>query len=248
MTEPARTHTPPADPGRAFDLVMFDLDGTLIETAPEIADATNDTLAQFGLPLVTQQQVNDWIGHGTQTLLVQALAASRQTTEPAVRAAADFADISAAFVRHYGQRCGTRSHLYPHVREVLAVLKGQGVKLAVVTNKEARYTQVVLDAHALGPVFDRVISGDTLATKKPTPVGIEACLAQFGVARERALFVGDSSIDAATARNAGVAVWLLPYGYNMGQPIAACAPDRVVTDFLALLAPPPAPVAANSGM
>lgn len=232
---------------RAFDLVMFDLDGTLIETAPEIADATNDTLTQFGLPPVTQQQVNDWIGHGTQTLLVQALAASRQTTESAVRSAADFADISAAFVRHYGQRCGTRSHLYPLVREVLAVLKGQGVKLAVVTNKEDRYTQVVLDAHALDPVFDRVISGDTFATKKPTPVGIEACLAQFGVARERALFVGDSSIDVATARNAGVAVWVLPYGYNMGQPIAACAPDRVLADFAALLAPQPAPVRAEAG-
>lgn len=218
----------------AFDLVMFDLDGTLIETAPEICDATNDTLTQFGLPPVTQQQVNDWIGHGTQTLLVQALAAAGNSTQEAVRGAANFADISAAFVRHYGQRCGTRSHLYPQVREVLAELKGQGVRLAVVTNKEARYTQVVLDAHQLAPVFDRVISGDTFATKKPTPVGIEACLTQFGVARERALFVGDSSIDVATARNAGVAVWVLPYGYNMGQPIEAAGADRVIADFSVL--------------
>jgi phosphoglycolate phosphatase len=220
-----------------FQLVMFDLDGTLIETAPEIADATNDTLTQFGLPAVTQQQVNDWIGHGTQTLLVQALAAAQGTSQAAVRAAANFADISAAFVQHYGQRCGTRSHLYPHVREVLHALQEQGVKLAVVTNKEQRYTQVVLDAHQLAPLFDRVISGDTFATKKPTPVGIEACLAQFGVPRERALFVGDSSIDVATARNAGVAVWVLPYGYNMGKPIESCQADRVVADFSALVAP-----------
>ncbi len=220
---------------RAWDLVMFDLDGTLIETAPEIADATNDTLAQFGLRLVTQQQVNDWIGHGTQTLLVQALAASRGTTEAAVREAADFAAINAAFVQHYGQRCGSRSHLYPHVREVLHALKAQGVKLAVVTNKEGRYTQVVLDAHQLAPVFDRVVSGDTLATKKPHPLGIQSCLGQFGVAPARALFVGDSSIDVATAKAAGVTVWALPYGYNMGQPIAACQPDRVIADFSALL-------------
>lgn len=219
-----------------FDLVMFDLDGTLIETAPEICDATNDTLAQFGRPLVTQAQVNDWIGHGTQTLLVQALAAAGGTTTDAVRQAADFAAISAAFVGHYGQRCGTRSHLYPYVREVLHILKGRGVKLAVVTNKEQRYTQVVLDAHQLAPLFDRVISGDTFATKKPTPVGIEACLAQFGVARERALFVGDSSIDVATARNAGVPVWVLPYGYNMGEPIEATQADRVIPDFSALVA------------
>lgn len=219
----------------AFDLVMFDLDGTLIETSPEIADATNDTLAQFGLPLVTQQQVNDWIGHGTQTLLVQALATVQGISKEAVRAADNFAAISAAFVLHYEQRCGTRSHLYPHVREVLDTLKGQGVKLAVVTNKEGRYTQVVLDAHQLGPVFDRVISGDTLPTKKPTPVGIQACMAQFGVARERALFVGDSSIDVATARNAGVPVWALPYGYNMGEAIESCQPDRVIADFSALV-------------
>lgn len=220
---------------RAWDLVMFDLDGTLIETAPEIADATNDTLAQFGLPPVTQQQVNDWIGHGTQTLLVQALAASRRTTEAAVRAAADFAAINAAFVQHYGQRCGTRSHLYPHVREVLQTLKAQGVKLAVVTNKEGRYTQVVLDAHQLAPVFDQVVSGDTLATKKPHPLGVQSCLSQFGVSPERALFVGDSSIDVATAKAAGVTVWALPYGYNMGQPIAACEPHRVIADFSALV-------------
>lgn len=227
---------PPAAPQRAFDLVMFDLDGTLIETAPEIADATNDTLTQFGLAQVTQQQVNDWIGHGTQTLLVQALAASRQTSQEAVRQAEDFAAISAAFVVHYGQRCGSRSHLYPQVREVLHILKAQGVKLAVVTNKEDRYTQVVLDAHRLAPLFDRVISGDTLPTKKPDPAGIAACLAQLGVDRARALFVGDSSIDVATARNAGVAVWVLPYGYNMGQPIEACQPDRVIADFSALTA------------
>lgn len=220
-----------------FDLVMFDLDGTLIETAPEIADATNDTLTQFGLPAVTQQQVNDWIGHGTQTLLVQALAAAQGISQEGVRAASHFADISTAFVRHYGQRCGTRSHLYRYVREVLHILKGQGVKLAVVTNKEQRYTQVVLDAHQLAPLFDRVISGDTFATKKPTPVGIEACLAQLGVPRERALFVGDSSIDVATARNAGVPVWVLPYGYNMGEPIEATGADRVIADFSALVAP-----------
>jgi phosphoglycolate phosphatase len=223
-------HKPP------FDLVMFDLDGTLIETAPEICDATNDTLAQFGRSAVTQDQVNDWIGHGTQTLLVQALATVDGISTDAVRQAADFADISAAFIRHYGQRCGTRSHLYPYVREVLHILKGQGVKLAVVTNKEQRYTQVVLDAHQLAPLFDRVISGDTFATKKPTPVGVEACLAQAGVSKDCALFVGDSSIDAATARNAGVPVWLLPYGYNMGEPITSCHPDRVIADFSALVA------------
>jgi phosphoglycolate phosphatase len=139
--------------------------------------------------------------------------------------------MAAVYAGFYQQRCGSRSHLYPQVRETLHRLRAQGVKLAVVTNKESRYTRVVLDAHQLMPLFDEVVSGDSFATKKPDPVGVLHCLAKFGVARERTLFVGDSSIDAATARNAGVAVWLLPYGYNMGQPIDACAPDRVIADF-----------------
>ncbi|MFZ2296522.1 MAG: HAD-IA family hydrolase [Polaromonas sp.] len=218
-----------------FDLVMFDLDGTLIETAPEICDAVNDTLRRFDLPEVVQQQVNDWIGHGTRELLIQALAYSGKADVAAVRVSDSFALVATEFDRHYQRRCGTRSHLYPQVREALTGLRARGVKLAVVTNKEGRYTATVLDAHHLMPLFDRVVSGDTLPTKKPDPEGIQSCLAAFEVPRHRALFVGDSSIDVATARNAGVAVWALPYGYNMGQPIEACAPDRVIADCSMLL-------------
>ena len=218
-----------------FDLIMFDLDGTLIETAPEICDAVNDTLRHFDLKAVTQQQVNDWIGHGTRALLIQALAVSRSTDVASVRASDSLGLITAEFDQHYQRRCGTRSHLYPQVRETLIALRQRGVKLAVVTNKEGRYTATVLGAHQLAPLLDSVVSGDTLATKKPDPAGIQSCLSRFGVSRDRALFVGDSSIDVATARNAGVAVWALPYGYNMGQPIEACAPDRVIADCSALL-------------
>ena len=221
-------HTP-------FDLVMFDLDGTLIATAPEIADAVNDTLRRFDLPEVTQSQVNGWIGRGTQELLLLALAFSGKTDVATVRASDRFALLLAEFDQHYQRRCGTRSQLYPQVRETLAALRAVGVKLALVTNKEGRYTSTVLKAHQLTPLFDRVVSGDTLLTKKPDPAGIQSCLAAFGVLRQRALFVGDSSIDVATARNAGVPVWALPYGYNMGQPIEACAPDRVIADCSLLL-------------
>ncbi len=218
-----------------FDLVMFDLDGTLIETAPEICDAVNDTLQHFGLAQVAQEQVDRWIGHGTRELLVQALGQVRRLTVDEVRRCDDLPLIAAEFDRHYQRRCGTRSHLYPYVREVLQTLRGQGVRLAVVTNKEARYTRTVLAAHDLEPMFDRVVSGDTLPTKKPDPAGIHSCLAQFQVDAARALFVGDSSIDVASARNAGVPVWAMPYGYNMGQPIEACGPDRVIPDFRQLL-------------
>lgn len=218
-----------------FDLVMFDLDGTLIETAPEIFDAVNDTLRRFDLPDVTQQQVNDWIGHGTRELLIQALAYTGKTNDAAVRASDSLVLIAAEFDKNYQLRCGTRSQLYPKVRETLVALRQRGVKLAVVTNKEGRYTATVLNAHQMMPLFDRVVSGDTLARKKPDPLGIQSCLTEFGVSAERALFVGDSSIDVATARNAGVAVWALPYGYNMGQPIESCSPDRVIPDCSALL-------------
>lgn len=217
-----------------FDLIMFDLDGTLIETAPEIADAVNDTLQALGLAPVEQERVDRWIGHGTRELLIQALAFRQGRSADAVRNGPDFAASEALFGRFYQERCGTRSHLYPQVRQVLQALQAQGVKLALVTNKEERYTRAVLDAHALTPLFERVICGDTLPVKKPNPLAITDCLLRYGVAPERALFVGDSSIDVATARNAGVAVWALPYGYNMGEPIEACRPDRVIPDVSAL--------------
>ena len=215
-------------------LVMFDLDGTLVETAPEICDAVNDTLRHFALAPVAQQQVNDWIGHGTHSLLIQALASSQGVTEAAVRASATLAEIAAVFKTHYALRCGTRSHPYPDVMQTLDRLRQRGAHLAVVTNKESAYTQTVLDAHALTPFFGAVICGDTLPTKKPAPEGVLACLAKFGVAASDALFVGDSSIDVATARNAGVPVWAVPYGYNMGQAIAASAPDRLIATIGAI--------------
>jgi len=229
------TDMSPLSVPNAFDLVMFDLDGTLIETAPEICDAVNDTLRHFHLPEVAQQQVNDWIGHGTRELLIQALASSSAADVATVRTSASLAQQIAVFDTHYQARCGTRSHLYPQVRETLTALRQRSVKLAVVTNKEGRFTATVLKVHHMNPLLDAVVSGDTLSTKKPNPAGIAWCLAQFGVPTHRALFVGDSSIDVATARNAGVAVWALPYGYNMGQPIAACGPDRVIADCSALL-------------
>ena len=218
-----------------FGLVMFDLDVTLIETAPEIFDAVSDTLTTFNLPAVTQKQVDDWIGHGTRELLIQALAFTGKTDQATVRASNSLRLIETEFVANYQKRCGTRSTLYPHVRQTLQALRQAGVKLAVVTNKEGQYTQTVLKAHGLQDAFDRVISGDSLPTKKPKPDGIWACMEQFGAPLCRSLFVGDSSIDIATAKNAGVAVWALPYGYNMGAKIEDSHPDRVIPDFSAIL-------------
>jgi phosphoglycolate phosphatase len=219
----------------AWKAVLFDLDGTLIETAPEIANAVNDTLAHLGLAPVEQSLVDGWIGHGTGELLVKALAYRQNASLQAVRLSPELAAIRSTFNGHYQSRCGTSSQLYPGVRETLVALREGGCRLAVVTNKEAHYTDIVLRAHGLLPLLDQVIAGDSLPTKKPDPAGVLHCLHTFGVAPEQALFVGDSSIDAATARNAGVPVWLLPYGYNMGQAIEDCKPDRVIQSVRALL-------------
>lgn len=220
---------------KAFALIFFDLDGTLIETAPEIADAVNDTLKAFDRPAVSQRQVDDWIGRGTRELLIQALAFTDRSTQEAVRASAALSRIEQVFQANYQRRCGTRSRPYPRVREVLQCLQARGVRLVVLTNKESRYTEAVLDAHGLSPLFDRVICGDTFEVKKPDPFGIHDTLHRFGIAPQAALMVGDSFIDVRTARHAGVAVWAVPYGYNMGQAIESAQPDRVIADLSALL-------------
>lgn len=212
-------------------MVLFDLDGTLIDSSGEIADAVNDTLRAYHLPEVTQAQVDGWVGHGTQALLVTVLAQAWQLPESQVRDQAQWLHAQQVFARCYLQRCGTRSTLYPHVREVLTTLRERGVVLALVTNKETSYTQAILQAHALAPYFDVCISGDTMPQHKPDPAGVLQCLSQFNVRTEEALFVGDSAIDAQTAHNAGVRVWLLPYGYNRGESLEAARPDRIIADL-----------------
>ena len=228
-----------------IELVIYDLDGTLIETAPEICDAVNDTLDHFGWSAVGEDQVARWIGHGTAALLRQAVAGALAMPPESVDSER-MAAVGAIYDRCYARRCGTRSRLYPDAMRTLEAQRRAGLRLAIVTNKESRYTERVLRVHGLTEMFDTVIAGDTLPTKKPDPAGIQACLGAHGVPRERAVFVGDSAIDAATARNAGVAAWLFPHGYNMGQPIESVEADRVVPEFATLLrelgdaGPPPA--------
>lgn len=209
---------------------LFDLDGTLIDTAGEISDAVNRTLADFGLAEVREQQVRDWIGHGTGWLMQQAWKsrASKDNAE-------EWARVMERFVHHYHETAGTRSHLFPYVAEVLAGLKGTNVAIGIVTNKESRFTDRVLSAHGLSHTFDIVISGDTLPTKKPDPAGVVKAIADLRSDLQHALFVGDSQIDVQTARNAGLAVWAVPYGYNHGEPISASAPDRLIDDLRPVL-------------
>ena len=217
------------------ELVMFDLDGTLVATAPGIHDGVNEVLQLAGLAPIGLEQVEHWIGHGTRELLVQALALRTGSSPQIVREGELVERALAAFAEAYERRGGTRSSLYPHVLDVLEALGRRGVKRAVVTNKEQRFTAAILQRHGLQGRLDHVVCGDTLAARKPHPDGVFECLRRFGVAARSALFIGDSSIDVATARNAGVPVWAVTYGYNMGEPIAAAQPDRLLDSLRCVL-------------
>lgn len=210
---------------------MFDLDGTLVETAPEIQDAVNDTLQRFGFAPVTLEQVERWIGHGTRELLVKALALRCGIDAAAVHRSELLAPALAAFKVDYERRCGTRSRPYPGAHQALAALRECGARCVLVTNKERHFTQPVLRRHGLDGLLDRVVCGDTLPTRKPDPAGVLECMRDFGVPARDALFVGDSAIDVQTARNAGIPVWAVTYGYNMGSPIAEWRPDRLIDNF-----------------
>ncbi|HSI24454.1 MAG TPA: HAD-IA family hydrolase, partial [Methylotenera sp.] len=196
-------------------LVMYDLDGTLIDTASEIALAVNATLRQYKFNTVTEDQVKAWIGHGTVWLMQQAWPDKRD-----VDAHDTWNKVMENFIQHYKHVVGTASKPYPAVLETLTKLKEQGIKQAIVTNKEEPYTSKILAQHNMKDLFDLLISGNSLPYKKPDAAVIAYCLEALGETKESSLFVGDSEIDITTAKNAGVSCWVVPYGYNAGRDIA----------------------------
>lgn len=219
-----------------FDLLMFDLDGTLVHTAPEIADAANDVLRSLDLRTATDAQVNGWIGDGARELMVRAIADAGGEDESAIRDDTPrMNDVMQQFAQAYDVRCGQRSQLYPSVIETLRDLQHRGIPLALVTNKESRLTERVLDVHGLRRFFDTVVAGDTLARSKPDPMQLHHCLDIHHVTADKALLVGDSRVDVAAARAAGVICWAVPYGYNRGRPISEAHPDRLIDNISVVL-------------
>ena len=210
-------------------LVMYDLDGTLLDTADEIAQAVNLTLNEFGLKSVSVDQVRNWIGHGTGWLMKRAWE-EQQGSADAVNDA-DWDKVMQRFVHYYESTAGTTSTPFPFVLETLRKARDYGVKQAVVTNKERRFADRILEKHGLTDQFDMVICGDSLSVKKPNPAVITHCLNTLGATQGESLFIGDSEIDISTAKAAGVLCWAVPYGYNLGRPIADAMPDRIVPDI-----------------
>jgi phosphoglycolate phosphatase len=206
-------------------LVMYDLDGTLLDTANEITQAVNLTLSDFECRGVDESDVRRWIGHGTGWLMQQAWAATSGNKN------VSWDNVMERFIVHYQETAGTSSFPFPKVIETLEKVKSIGVKQAIITNKETRFTNRVLAAHDLEKYFDMIICGDTLPVKKPHPGVIEHCLQQLHTSVGHSLFIGDSEIDVATAKAAGVVCWAVPYGYNHGRPISMADPDRLVPDI-----------------
>lgn len=204
--------------------VLFDLDGTLMDTAPDIADALNRTLARLALPAAPTERVRGWIGDGAKALLGKALAhhgCPERLTPAAWEAfAADMADCS-----------GRRSTVHAGVPAMLARLRARGLKLAVLTNKEGRFAHRLLEQFDLLAPFDTVVAGDTLPVKKPDPAVVHHALAALGVVASQAALVGDSVTDVRTARAAGVAAWMVAHGYPGGELSGADAPDAWLASF-----------------
>ena len=201
------------------DGLSFDLDGTLIDTAGEIAEAANRAIAEFGLPAQPPAAVTLLIGHGARALLQGLLAG-----QPA---AADLDAVLARFEHHYLATTGTRGQPYAGCAEMLLRLRGAGVRLACVTNKQQLPAQRLLQHHGLLPLFELLIGGDTLAHKKPHASVLQHVAAALQVPLSQVAHVGDSATDVMAARNAGVAAWAVPWGYNGGEPIADAKPDLI---------------------
>lgn len=212
---------------RPFDAVLFDLDGTLLETAPEIGAAVSLAIAEQGLPPVDIAGVRFFIGHGVR----QTIAKAYDTVAPSgTTATKRDADIDAALLRfeHHYARLAPQSQPFADTVSTLSTLRSLGVKCAIVSNKETRFVEQLLEGGPLPALIDLLVCGDTLAKKKPDAAPILYALEKFGTAAARTLMVGDSSIDVACARNAGVPVWMVPYGYNGGEPAEHAGADRVI--------------------
>lgn len=199
--------------------ITFDLDGTLLDTVPDIAVAANAMLRELGRAAYTEEAIAAFVGHGTAQLVARCL--PEMDTEDLVQA-------QGIFRRHYTIENGRRSKLYPGVMQALEMLNDVGLPLAVVTNKPAVFTEPLLAAIGLAPFFRFAISGDSLTQKKPHPLPLLHACKLFDVAPAENLHIGDSRHDAAAARAAGCPVWLTPYGYNAGEPVRAADCDAIV--------------------
>jgi phosphoglycolate phosphatase len=210
--------------GMGLQAVLFDLDGTLIHSLPDLAAAVNRMLAREGRDPLGDGAVMSMVGDGAGTLVARAFAATGGLPGP------DVAPFLAAFLADYEPRSAESTRPWPGVVETLAELKAAGLALAVCTNKPSRATAEVLGKLDLERWFDLVVGADDAPAIKPDPAHVACILERLGVAPGRAVMVGDSANDILSAKGAGVRSVALSFGYCHG-PVAALGADWVIDDF-----------------
>lgn len=207
--------------------VMIDLDGTLLDTIPDLSVAANATLAEIGRPTLPADTIATFVGKGIPNLVKRCLTGSlAAAVEPDP---AELERVLPIFMRHYGAVNGHRTTIYAGVVAGLDVLRDAGLMLACVTNKAAVFTEPLLETMGLGPYFRIVVSGDTLPQKKPHPAQLLHICAALGVEPAEALLIGDSVNDVEAARRAGCPVFCVDYGYNEGGDIHDLDCDAIVS-------------------
>ncbi|MBY0576214.1 MAG: phosphoglycolate phosphatase [Gallionellaceae bacterium] len=210
--------------------IVIDLDGTLLHTAPELAEAANCMLRDMGYAPVSQELLASYIGNGVGWLVKRALTGDMHATPDA----ALFEHALPLFDKHY-TRLLLGSKTYDGVIEGLEVMRAAGFRLGCITNKAARFTGALLEGTGLAKYFEIVVSGDTLPEKKPHPLPLRYAAEFFSVPVGQLLLIGDSLNDALAARAAGCPVFCVPYGYNHGEPVSSLDTDAVIANLPAAL-------------
>lgn len=209
---------------RRPQMVLLDLDGTLVDSVPDLAASVDWMMGELGLPAHGESRVRDWVGNGVERLVMRALTGELWSDPPAE----SFERALPLFRTAYTERNGRHSRLFPGVAGGLEYLRGAGYRLGCVTNKAEAFTLPLLRALGIDGYFGVVVSGDTLPQKKPDPAPLLHAAERLGVAPSQALMVGDSEHDVKAARAAGFQVVCVSYGYNHGRDIATALPDAVV--------------------
>jgi phosphoglycolate phosphatase len=205
-----------------MDLLIFDLDGTLIDSRLDLAYSVNAMRAHIGMRPLDNERVYSYVGNGAPALVRRAL--GERTAEPEAQEALEF------FLEHYREHALDNTTLYPGVREAVAGLHAAGKRLAVLTNKPVKISRAIIEGLGVGDCFFRVYGGNSFEFKKPNPVGVDALVRETGVERARTLMIGDSSVDIQTARNAGVRSCGVTYGFQP-ESLADPKPDLLVDNM-----------------
>ncbi|CAD2261829.1 phosphoglycolate phosphatase [Stutzerimonas stutzeri] len=216
-------------------LVMFDLDGTLMDSVPDLAAAVDKMLMLLGREPAGIERVRDWVGNGSRVLVRRALAG--QLDHDGV--GDELADEALALFMQAYAGGHELTAVYPGVRDCLDWLRERRVKLAIITNKPAQFIEPLLEEKGLAGYFDWLVGGDTLPQQKPDPAALFWVMDKAGVAPSESLFVGDSRNDVRAAKAATVRCVALTYGYNHGEPIADEQPALVLDDLRELVASVP---------